>query len=108
MLHAVQDVASLLEPLSGTALTGGVLVSILLALRIAHVFRRFLKTFDGLLEARIGDRSGAAAIGAAAGLPVGLLPLLALLPLLPLLALLALLPLLAGLIRLITTLQLLH
>ena len=75
MLHPVQDVARFLESLGGAALACAVLVSILLILRIAHIIGRLLKTLDGLLEAGIGYRSGAAAICTAAKLS-GLLALL--------------------------------
>src|SRR5205814_1689167 len=75
MLHAIQDVASFLEPFRGTTLAGRILGSVLLIFGIAHVIRGFLKALDGLLEPWIGDRSGAPAIGAAARLSVGLLPL---------------------------------
>ena len=95
MLHPVQDVARFLEPLGCASLAGSVLVAVLLILGIAHVIGRLLKTLDGLLEARISNRSGTAAIGA----PAGLSGLLALLALLPLLSLLAFLALLAGLVR---------
>src|ERR1700720_3705700 len=95
MLHPIQDVASFLEPISGTALACRVLVPVLLVFRRAHVIGGLLQTLDGLLQARIGNRSGASAISALAGLPVGLL---ALLPLLSLLSLLSLLALLAGLV----------
>jgi hypothetical protein len=54
MLHAIQDVASFLEPFSGTTLAGRVLVSVLLIFGIAHVIGRLLKTLDGLLEPWIG------------------------------------------------------
>jgi hypothetical protein len=109
VLHPVQDVARLLQPVGRAALARSVL-AILLILSIAHVLGRFLKALDRLLQARIADRSGTAALRATAGLLSGLplLPLLALLPLLSLLSLLALLTLLAGLVRRIAALQLLH
>src|SRR5579883_3273247 len=70
LLHAIDEVARLLETISSAALTGiGLRASVLRVLGVAHVFFGFLQAIDGFLHARISGGADAAGVSAPAGLP---------------------------------------